>query len=479
MAKIDEWSPDDSGPEERRQAALAALDLVESGSDREFDAVAAIAARLLDTPFAAITLVGADSVHLKAQIGLGHSAEPRDISFCHWTIRSEELFVVEDAARDPLMARRGTHYGTQPIRFYAGAPIHAPSGERIGSVCVGDREPRALKQGDEACLRELAHIADALIAARAMAREALSLASESERQAEHLRRQERVMQQAERLVSIGSWRVSLADETISWSDNVFRIHGLPVGQPPALEDALDFYPPHARAVVAQALATTIESGTMTDVEVDFLTAQLAPRRIRMLGELECRGGQPVAVVGVLQDVTERWRLEQALRRSADHDELTGIANRAAFNRAFAAAIAAAARDGSALMLALIDLDGFKAMNDTYGHLAGDDVLKAVARRLEQPWLAGSFSARLGGDEFALIVTDAALIAEAPAFAAQLDEALRVTLPGIPMTVGGSVGTAIHQPGDEMRDVFQRADTVLYAVKRARTGERRRGERRMR
>lgn len=473
------WLPPPDAAEERRVAALHALELVHSAPEREFDAIVSLAAALLGTDWAAVTLIDENRQWVKASHGVLQAEEPRELSICQYTIQSDETFVVPDAAADPRMERRLQAYGQHDIRFYAGVPIHAPTGERIGALCVADPAPRRLDGLGDERLRELAVLVDALIAARSTAREAIRIADESARQAEHLQRQERIMLQAERLAMIGSWRFTLEDSGIGWSDNVYRIYGVPVGEKMTVDRALDFYPPKARAIISDALARVIETGATMDVEVDFTTAQGARRRVRSMGELELAAGQPVAIVGVFQDVTERWMMEQALRRSADHDELTGIANRAAFNRAIELAIDAAAGHGEPLMLALIDLDGFKAVNDTLGHLAGDDVLKAIGRRLSASWLAGSFAARLGGDEFALIVTDSRLIRNSAEFSRRLEADLRLPVTGVdgPIPSAGTVGTALLQPGDTARDLVHRADGMLYTAKRARAGERRYGDRR--
>lgn len=479
MADRPSWLPSVDLAETRRVAALHALELVNSAPEREFDAIVSLAAALLGTDSAAVTLIDHDRQWIKARHGALQAEEPRDLTFCQWTIQQDEPTVITDAAQDPRMLPRARAYGKHDIRFYAGAPIHAPTGEAIGALCVADPHPRELDEPGDERLRELALLVDALIAARSTAREAIRIAEESARQAEHLQRQERIMQQAERLAMIGSWRFTLDDQGISWSDNVYRIYGVPVGEVMTVDRALDFYPPKARGTITEALARVIETGATMDVEVDFTTAQGSRRRVRSMGELELAGGQPVAIVGVFQDVTERWAMEQALRRSADRDELTGIANRAAFNREIEREITAATEQSRGLMLALIDLDGFKATNDTLGHLAGDDVLKSVGRRLSASWLAGSFPARLGGDEFALIVIDPELARDPAEFVRRLEADLKLPVTGMngPIPNAGTVGTALLRTGDTARDLLHRADEMLYAAKRARVGERRRGERR--
>jgi diguanylate cyclase (GGDEF)-like protein len=199
-----------------------------------------------------------------------------------------------------------------------------------------------------------------------------------------------------------------------------------------------------------------------------------------MGELETGIAGPEALVGVFQDITDRHAMEESLRRIADHDALTGIANRAAFDRTLAARIATAHAARTPLALVLIDLDGFKQINDTLGHLAGDDVLRSVGRRLGEGWLNGSFAARLGGDEFALIVEDPRLAADPATLVARVEAALcvPVTVEGLTMAASATVGAALLPDDIEaVRDFVHLVDTRLYAAKRARVGERRRGDRR--
>ncbi len=272
-----------------------------------------------------------------------------------------------------------------------------------------------------------------------------------------------------------SWRLSIDDGLLEWSDNVYRIHGLPVGEKPSLSTALRFYPADSRARVQAGLDEAVRHGRSFAIETDLITADGRQRRVRAMADPEIRDGRVVAMVGVFQDVTDRHALEQQLRRSADTDALTGIANRAAFDRELESAMERARAGGTALHLALIDLDGFKAINDTLGHGAGDDVLRLTGKALSEPWLMGSVAARIGGDEFAVIVEHPALVADIARLRDGLEAALRVSVEvgGMTMSSGGSVGIAAFD-GDchSLRDFARRADTILYAAKRQRIGTRR-------
>ena len=206
------------------------------------------------------------------------------------------------------------------------------------------------------------------------------------------------------MANIGSWRLTLDDNQTEWSEQTFAIHGIHAGPGPALASALDFYPPHARTLMSESIARTIETGEPFTVETDLITAQGDKRRVRSMGELEIKDGVPVALIGVFQDITNRHMMEEALRQTAYTDDLTRIASRGGFNRYIDEQIDAAREGGTPLALLLIDLDHFKSVNDQCGHAVGDDLLRLMASRLQASYLAGSFAARLGGDEFVLLIT---------------------------------------------------------------------------
>lgn len=109
------------------------------------------------------------------------------------------------------------------------------------------------------------------------------------------------------------------------------------------------------------------------------------------------------LIAQIEDITERKRLEEGLRQLADHDSLTGLRNRRSFDQAMMVQVARCRRYGEQASLLLIDLDGFKQINDTHGHKTGDDVLKAVAGAIEERVRTTDFAARIGGDQFAVLL----------------------------------------------------------------------------
>jgi diguanylate cyclase (GGDEF)-like protein/PAS domain S-box-containing protein len=172
------------------------------------------------------------------------------------------------------------------------------------------------------------------------------------------------------------------------------------------------------------------------------------------------------VVFNARDITERVRLEEQLTRQAFHDGLTGMANRALFRDRLDQALARSERSYGVLAVLLIDLDGFKQVNDSLGHDAGDQLLKIVADRFDSELRPSDTLARLGGDEFAVLI-DGAHEAQASAVARRLLSALGapVWIAGRELSIGASIGVALH-PGGQARseDLLRHADVAMYAAK---------------
>ncbi|WP_174293469.1 diguanylate cyclase domain-containing protein [Sphingomonas bacterium] len=465
-----------------RLTALYGSGILDDGPQQALDALVQLAASLLACPTAMLTLLDRETLHVCASTAEPIAPVPRGITLCDHAIRVPDGMVVRDLQADPRFA--DNPFVIDGLRFYAGVPITAPDAaglpRPIGALCVVDAVPRDLDDRGRQALHHLARLADVLIAARTHAQCAIGIAVEHERLVADRARQHRVFAQAERMTGIGSWRLSLPDEHIEWSEGVYRIYGLPPGPTPDLQTAMDPYPIEARARVAAALAAAIEHCTPFDFEEDFRSATGELRRVRSIGECEQVDGTNVALVGVFQDVTDRHHREIALRHDADTDALTGLANRAAFDKALTAAMLARAADAP-LLLALIDLDGFKAINDTLGHTAGDDVLRGVSAALRALAAAlpdvSALTARIGGDEFALLIEGDAI--DPAALAEMLEQALLVSARAGDLTLAcsGSVGIAVLGDETSPRDFIRRADGALYAAKRARIGDRRRADRR--
>jgi diguanylate cyclase (GGDEF)-like protein len=169
---------------------------------------------------------------------------------------------------------------------------------------------------------------------------------------------------------------------------------------------------------------------------------------------------------ITRDVTEKKKAEEALAELARSDGLTNLANRRYFETVLDEARARAARSGEALALLYIDLDGFKKINDTFGHAAGDAVLVEVARRLKSVFRVTDMIARLGGDEFAVIAERAGTVENVTLVCERVVNALKQPhdLDGESALATPSVGVAIFDGQESAKSLRDRADSAMYLAK---------------
>jgi diguanylate cyclase (GGDEF)-like protein len=203
-----------------------------------------------------------------------------------------------------------------------------------------------------------------------------------------------------------------------------------------------------------------------EAEVQYPCPSPAVGRWFVLRISKLRGATPGAVVSHV-NITRRMMAEQELAHAASHDPLSGLANRTLFRSRLKRALRATdgrQRIGDAGVLYL-DLDGFKAINDTFGHAAGDEVLLAVAHRLRNTVRPGDTIARLGGDEFAVLaprVDHDGLAALAARIKTSLDQPHSVHATQV--LAGASIGTHLTHAGEDMEQALQKADHSMYADK---------------
>jgi diguanylate cyclase (GGDEF)-like protein/PAS domain S-box-containing protein len=176
-------------------------------------------------------------------------------------------------------------------------------------------------------------------------------------------------------------------------------------------------------------------------------------------------GSPDYTVVLAADVTERIKLEERLEYQAYHDPLTQLANRARLHNLLETAWERRATTGQ-LAILFVDLDRFKQVNDSFGHVAGDELLLLVARRLERSVRAGDAVARFGGDEFVVICENIASRDEALQIAGRIRESLARTyrLSSGEATVAASVGIAIDDEQETVDDLLRDADMAAYRAK---------------
>ncbi len=211
--------------------------------------------------------------------------------------------------------------------------------------------------------------------------------------------------------------------------------------------------PGALAEHSQELVGTRKDGTTFPLELSLSEMVLAEQRYQ---------------IGIVRDITERKETEKRIQFLAHHDFLTKLPNRALFQDRLEQSMTLAQRNQTLIALLLIDLDGFKGVNDNLGHDQGDELLIQVAKRLKGAIRKSDTVARLGGDEFSLILNDLKLKADAQPVAQNVIQQLSLPflLNGSPCSIGCSIGIAVAPlDSSERATLIKQADEAMYQSKR--------------
>lgn len=286
-------------------------------------------------------------------------------------------------------------------------------------------------------------------------------------QAAHLAHGRKIFKRASAAAKIGVWECSLPEETLTWTDQIYEIFELPRGSIPDRGQILRLYSGESLKALQDFRSRAIAERGGFNLDAEITTAKGRRRWIRITASVECEDGVPVRIFGMKQDITEEKILYERTRYLAHFDVLTGLANRSSFQAKLSDL---EERRGDAIpfsALLLVDLDGFKQINDTFGHAHGDECLKSAADRLKSVCRERDFVARLGGDEFAVLLSAHVGDDEIEAIAEQIVGALREPVDGrdCSFKIGASVGVARVDTFNPV-ELFEKADAALYAAKAA-------------
>ena len=177
--------------------------------------------------------------------------------------------------------------------------------------------------------------------------------------------------------------------------------------------------------------------------------------------------KPIRVLGIVHDITDRKRMEREIIEMAHHDALTGLPNRRLFIELAQIEMAQAGRNHKKMAFVFLDLDRFKEVNDTFGHEAGDQLLKEVALRIRKSLRKSDTIARIGGDEFNIIIADLARAEDSAEIARKIVESFRAPflIAGHELHVTASIGLSIYPDDDQDMDtLFRYADIAMYHAK---------------
>ncbi len=260
--------------------------------------------------------------------------------------------------------------------------------------------------------------------------------------------------------------VDVAGRIINDSPHLGRMLGWPAESTPGL-DAIDFMrpvePDRARSIFARS---TEPDGVVRETEMRVMHADGHERWLSL--RIVNRTDDP-AVGGVIvniHDVTDRKRVEAELVHRAFHDSLTGLANRALFHDRVAQALKRTERSGLDIAVVYLDVDGFKTLNDSQGHEAGDQALGEIAGRLLSCVRSTDTVARLGGDEFAILIESPAPLDEAGSVADRVLDSLLapLALGRQNFVLSASIGITISDDDSTASSMLRDADIAMYSAK---------------
>jgi diguanylate cyclase (GGDEF)-like protein/PAS domain S-box-containing protein len=400
------------------------------------------------------TVVRRASGTMAGHLGLRIS---NDASLSGVCVRTAAVQRCDDSETDERVDRAICR--TLGVRSMIFAPLRQGNAA-VGVLKVFSQHPHAFDDGD---VQMLQLMASAVVAALAK-KSALDARNEAEAR---LRTSEERMRA---LLEHAHDAVISIDEhgrVSQWNRAAERLFGWSpietIGQPVA-----DLIVPHAmRGEVASLVARYAAAERLEDAHqrVTLEAIDRAGRQLSVevsLTATRVAGRWELTAFG--HDVSERRLLEGRLRAMALSDGLTGLSNRRGFMDVLEKAVSRHARGGPPLALLFLDLDGFKGINDRFGHHVGDLALQAVARRLESCVRKGDTVARLGGDEFTVLAEGVASLAQARAIADQIIEAMKPPLDDHPVRLRASIGISLYQPPADASCFLREADHAMYHAK---------------
>ncbi len=438
--------------ETARLAALGAYHVLDTPPEDDLDRLVRLARRLFDVPAAAIALLDRERYFLKAKSGTACTTLPRGDALCDAALLAGEAWVVNDLLQDPNVNCRGWSVVLSGIQFFAGVPLIAADGHRLGVFCLFDARARPDFGPDQAkWLEELAGLAMNRLETRRL---------------EAARRVSRDRLESIALTSPDAIASFDADDHVSfWSPGAERLFGWSAAEmrERAFGTVLDAASRERHAACVARLADgAISTGTANE---RLVGVDRDGRLLNLEVSLSVWQESGRSVFGAIIRNVSIWRLsEERLLRLARLDPLTALADAATFRQAVAAL---PAQQTCAVLL--IALDGLKPINDARGAQAGDAVLRIMAHRFRLLFAEQATLGRLGGAEFAAAVPGCEDPTLGAALCRQILHAVSEPLEvdGMRVELSACVGVALHpmHAAGDAGGLLANADLALFEAKK--------------
>ncbi len=304
-------SPQTPANEIKRQQALCTLEVLDTDDEERFDRITRLAKAHFNVAIALVSLVDSERQWFKSKQGLNACETPRSISFCGHAILSDDILYVPNALDDTRFFDNPLVTGPPDIRFYAGAPLHAPSGERVGTLCIIDTKPRNFKAEELRNLRDLADIVDSELAQGHLLKVKLGLKSSEESLVDYAKR----LSLATKAGGIGIWEYDVQRNKLDWDDRMFELYGVNKaffsGAYEAWQRALH---PEDAERSEKELNDAIAGRKSFDTEFKVLWPNGEIHHIKASALLiKDEAGVVQKMIGVNQDITKTKKMESAAK----------------------------------------------------------------------------------------------------------------------------------------------------------------------
>ncbi|GKW02145.1 sensor domain-containing phosphodiesterase [Pectobacterium carotovorum] len=437
-----------SKDEDKRLAALREYEIKHVLFDPGLSNLISLAANIFSVPIVLVSLVEAERQLFAANVGVPFCETPRDISFCAHTIRKKKIMVVPDALKDARFKNNPLVVGVPYIRFYAGIPLITPSGHAIGTLCIIDLKPRTIfTKRDEHNLQDLASLVMDKLEMRRL---------ELARKASQVRFENIANTSPDTILCVNEkgmitfWNTA-AEHMLEYTDEEI------IGR------SINTIVPDAFVVQLNHLVTDRDSlmkGVTLELNVQAKGGSLVPVELSVS---MWEDNDNVSYGAILRDITERRRNEERLFLLAHLDPLTGLANRTLLTSHLETAL----KNEPAVCIMMVDLDGFKDVNDSLGHSSGDNILVHVAKKIKATVRSGDVVARMGGDEFALLFPGLNDKKVAGKIAEQIIHEISqaMIIDDHQINISASIGAVLYpEYGLTVQDLLTSADLALYQAK---------------
>ncbi len=270
---------------------------------------------------------------------------------------------------------------------------------------------------------------------------------------------------------VAFWRWDLVEDKLTdWSDEYAKIDASSPGKTHSSDDELRVVHVDDRSRVKEIYDEVYKNPRTYGFDFRIVDPNGDVRWLHEHGEVEYDdNGKPAALFGILQDITNRKELEQRLVSLSRTDDLTGLINRREFDVQLEHALARSLRASSRIALLFIDMDGFKKVNDDFGHDAGDQVLKMIAERVTMNIRKTDLAGRMGGDEFTVLlesdITEESLIPVVERILQSLSEPFKLPKNKIAQ-LSGSIGIALSPDhANDIKKLYSISDIAMYEAKK--------------